>query len=199
MLFKARKKTDFASKILNILWPKKGWKRLLIYISLRVKRLPGSSHSIALGFTFGVMAAMTPLFGLHFIIGIILAWIFGVSIIASLIGNFVGNPWTFPFICILNYKVGSMFYSSDNISNISMKLISNELYLLWNAFYTFFMHLDFEGSYKFISALQLIPPMIIGSAITIFVIFGPCYLITKFIINNYKKSKLKLLNKSIEE
>ena len=51
---------------------------------------------------------MTPLFGLHFIIGIFLAWIFGASI-ASLIGNFVGNPWTFPFICILNLKIEAIF------------------------------------------------------------------------------------------
>ena len=89
MLFKQRKKIDFISRILNFFWPRNGWGRLLKYTTLRIKRLPGSPHSIALGFTFGVIAAMTPLFGLHFIIGIFLAWIFGASVIASLIGNFV--------------------------------------------------------------------------------------------------------------
>ena len=82
MLFNQRKKIDFISRILNLFWPRNGWGRLFKYTTLRIKRLPGSPHSIALGFTFGVIAAMTPLFGLHFIIGIFLAWIFGASIIA---------------------------------------------------------------------------------------------------------------------
>jgi uncharacterized protein (DUF2062 family) len=199
MLFKARKKVDLITRFLSILWPRNGWKRFLKYISLRIKRLPGTPHSIALGFTFGVMAAMTPLFGLHFIIGIVLAWIFGVSIIASIIGNFIGNPWTFPFICILNLKIGSIFYDSGNISDLNMKLISSELYLLWNAFYTFFIQLNFDDSSIFLSELQLIPSMFLGSIFTILLISGPCYFITKFIINNYKKNKLKLLNKKIKE
>ena len=130
MLFKQRKKIDFISRILHFFWPRNGWGRLFKYTTLRIKRLPGSPHSIALGFTFGVIAAMTPLFGLHFIIGIFLAWIFGASVIASLIGNCVGNPWTFPFICILNLKIGSYFYESTYISTINMKLISNEMYLI---------------------------------------------------------------------
>ena len=192
MLFKQRKKIDFISKFLNYFWPKTGWNRLFKYTTLRIKRLPGSPHTIALGFTFGVIAAMTPLFGLHFIIGILLAWIFGASIIASIIGNFVGNPWTFPFICLLNLKIGSYFYTSNYLNNINMKLISNELYLLWNSFYAFFIEFNFEGAFLFLSELKLIPPMFIGSFFTIICISAPCYFISKFIITNYKNSKIKL-------
>ena len=36
-------------------------------------------------------AALTPLFGFHFLIGIFLAWLFRVSIVASLIGNLVNS------------------------------------------------------------------------------------------------------------
>ena len=54
MLFKQRKKIDFISRILNFFWPRNGWGRLFKYTTLRIKRLPGSPHSIALGFTFGV-------------------------------------------------------------------------------------------------------------------------------------------------
>ena len=174
-----------------------GWGRLFKYTTLRIKRLPGSPHSIALGFTFGVIAAMTPLFGLHFIIGIFLAWIFGASVIASLIGNFVGNPWTFPFICILNLKIGSYFYESPYISTINMKVISNELSLLWNAFYSFFIQFNFEGAFLYLSDLKLIPPMFIGSIFTIILISFPCYFMSKFIINNYKNTRIKLRKKNI--
>ena len=197
MLFKQRKKIDFIARIFNFFWPRNGWGRLFKYTTLRIKRLPGSPHSIALGFTFGVMAAMTPLFGLHFIIGIFLAWIFGASVIASLIGNFVGNPWTFPFICILNLKIGSYFYESANISTINMKVISNELTLLWNAFYSFCIEFNFEGAFLYLSDLKLIPPMFIGSIFTIIFISLPCYFMSKFIINNYKNTRIKLRKKKI--
>ena len=197
MLFKQRKKIDFISRILNFFWPRNGWGRLFKYTTSRIKRLPGSPHSIALGFTFGVIAAMPPLFGLHFIIGIFLAWIFGASVIASLIGNFVGNPWTFPFICILNLKIGSYFYESAYISTINMKVISNELSLLWNAFYSFCIQFNFEGAFLYLSDLKLIPPMFIGSIFTIILVSFPCYFMSKFIINNYKNTRIKLRKKKI--
>ena len=194
MLFKTRQKSTFISKIFNLLWPKKGWKRIIKYISLRLKRLPGSPHSIALGFTFGVTAALTPLFGLHFLIGIFLAWLFRVSIVASLIGNLFGNPWTFPFICILNFKIGNLFYTTNDQIDINMKLLSNELYLLWNTIYKLFIELNYSQSLNYLSQLKLIPPMLLGSLFTIIVVGIPCYFISRFIITNYR-NKIKLFKK----
>ena len=194
MLFKTRQKSTFISKIFNLLWPKKGWKRIIKYISLRLKRLPGSPHSIALGFTFGVTAALTPLFGLHFLIGIFLAWLFRVSMVASLIGNLLGNPWTFPFICILNFKVGNFFYTTSDQIDINMKLLSNELYLLWNTIYKLFIELNYSQSLNYLSQLKLIPPMLLGSLFTIIVVGIPCYFISRFIITNYR-NKIKLFKK----
>ena len=194
MLFKTRQKSTFISKIFNLLWPKKGWKRIIKYISLRLKRLPGSPHSIALGFTFGVTAALTPLFGLHFLIGIFLAWLFRVSMVASLIGNLLGNPWTFPFICVLNFKVGNFFYTTSDQIDINMKLLSNELYLLWNTIYKLFIELNYSQSLNYLSQLKLIPPMLLGSLFTIIVVGIPCYFISRFIITNYR-NKIKLFKK----
>ena len=194
MLFKTRQKSTFISKIFNLLWPKKGWKRIIKYISLRLKRLPGSPHSIALGFTFGVTAALTPLFGLHFLIGIFLAWLFRVSIVASLIGNLLGNPWTFPFICILNFKVGNIFYTTSDQIDINMKLLSNELYLLWNTIYKLFIELNYSQSLNYLSQLKLIPPMLLGSLFTIILVGIPSYFISRFIITNYR-NKIKLFKK----
>ena len=194
MLFKRREKDNFIYNILYFLWPKKGWRRIIKYIALRLKRLPHSPHSIALGFTFGVSASITPFFGLHFFIGIFLAWLFRVSIFASLIGNLVGNPWTFPFIWIMNYKVGILFYSTSNVPNINMKLLSNELLLLWNGFYTFFIKFSYVDSLNNLKELQIIPPMIFGSFILIILIGMPCYFLSRLIIINYK-NKIKLLKK----
>ena len=198
MLFKARNKVNFISKIINTLWPRKGWARLIRYNSLRVKRLPGTPHSISLGFAFGVMAALTPFFGLHFLIGIFLAWIFGASIIASIIGNFVGNPWTFPFICIVNFKIGSIFYVSGDNINLTMKLISNEIYLVWNVLYKIFIEFNFLESHIYIKELQLIPAMFIGSIFTSILIAVPCYFTARFLISNYKNNKIRSRKKNIK-
>ena len=194
MLFKTREKSNFISKLFNFVWPKKGWKRIIKYTSLRLKRLPGSPHNIALGFTFGVTAALTPLFGLHFLIGIFLAWLFRVSMVASLIGNLLGNPWTFPFICILNFKVGSFFYTTSDKIEINMKLLSNELYLLWNTIYKLFIELNYIQSLNYLDQLRLIPTMMLGSLFTVIVVGIPCYFVSRFIITNYR-NKIKLLKK----
>tara|TARA_B110000238_G_scaffold198218_1_gene242391 strand:+ start:92 stop:688 length:597 start_codon:yes stop_codon:yes gene_type:complete len=191
MLFKTHQKSSFISKIFNFLWPKKGWKRIIKYTSLRLKRLPGSPHSIALGFTFGVTAALTPLFGLHFLIGIFLAWLFRVSMVASLIGNLLGNPWTFPFICIFNFKVGMIFYNSSAHIDVNMKLLSNELYLLWNTVYKLFIEFNYIQSLSYLNQLKLIPPMLLGSLFSIIIIGVPCYFLSRFIITNYR-NKIKL-------
>ena len=191
MLFKTRKKSSFISNIFNFIWPKKGWKRIIKYISLRLKRLPGSPHNIALGFTFGVTAALTPLFGLHFLIGIFLAWLFRVSMVASLIGNLLGNPWTFPFICIFNFKVGMIFYNSSAHIDVNMKLLSNELYLLWNTVYKLFIEFNYIQSLSYLNQLKLIPPMLLGSLFSIIIIGVPCYFLSRFIITNYR-NKIKL-------
>ena len=191
MLFKTHQKSNFISKIFNFLWPKKGWKRIIKYTSLRLKRLPGSPHSIALGFTLGVTAALTPLFGLHFLIGIFLAWLFRVSMVASLIGNLLGNPWTFPFICIFNFKVGMIFYNSGAHIDVNMKLLSNELYLLWNTVYKLFIEFNYIQSLSYLNQLKLIPPMLLGSLFSIIIIGVPCYFLSRFIITNYR-NKIKL-------
>ena len=67
--------------------------------------LAGSPHSIALGFSLGTAVAVTPLYGAHFLLGIFFAWLLGGSITASVIGNLIGNPWTYPFICLISFNL----------------------------------------------------------------------------------------------
>ena len=194
MLFKTRKKSNFISKAINFLWPKKGWKRIIKYISLRLKRLPGSPHNIALGFTFGVAAALTPLFGLHFLIGIFLAWLFRVSITASLIGNLFGNPWTFPFICLSNFKIGQFLYTTNDKIDINMKLLSNEFSLLWKVIYKLFIEFSYLEALTYLNQLKLIPPMLIGSLFSIILVGVPCYFLSRLIITNYR-NRIQLIKK----
>ena len=95
MLFKSRYKESFTNKINKYLWPKKGWTRAGKYLSLRIRRLPGTPHGIALGFAFGAAMSMTPIVGAHLVFALLLSWIFGGSLTATLIGTFKRIPYEF--------------------------------------------------------------------------------------------------------
>ncbi len=108
MLFKRRHKQPFWDRLLTMLWPRRGIKRSASYIWHRVARLDGSTHAIAAGFASGAAISFTPFLGLHIVLGMLLAWVTRGHILASLIGTFVGNPWSFPLIYGLTGGVGAL-------------------------------------------------------------------------------------------
>lgn len=105
-MFRRRKKIGLGVSVRDFFWPRAGWRRVGSYIVHRVKRLPGSPYSIAAGFACGAAASFTPFIGGHFILAALLAWMIGGNFIASAIGTLLGNPWTFPFIWALIYRIG---------------------------------------------------------------------------------------------
>ncbi|MCP5086962.1 MAG: DUF2062 domain-containing protein [Rhodobacteraceae bacterium] len=105
-MFKRRKQLSWGSWIKEGVYPRAGWRRVINYVGHRVKRLPGSPHKIALGFACGVFVTFSPFFGLHFLFAVLLAWVLRGNVLASLLGTFVGNPITFPFIATTSYQLG---------------------------------------------------------------------------------------------
>lgn len=97
----------------DYLWPRMGVRRYASYLWHRLGRMQGTSHSIAAGFAAGAAMSMTPLMGLHFIVSAALAWVTRGNIIVSAIGTAIGNPWTFPFIWLWTYKIGSWMMGVD--------------------------------------------------------------------------------------
>ena len=76
------------------------WHNLLANLLQRIKKLPGTTESIAIGIACGVAISFTPFLGFHMVLAAGSAWLLGGSIVASALGTIVGNPWTFPFIWI---------------------------------------------------------------------------------------------------
>jgi len=106
VLFKRRHKEPTGRKLRNWLWPERGVNRAFNYWGHRLARLPGSAHAIAAGFACGAALSFTPFLGFHFLLAMGLAFIVRGNYLASVIGTAVGNPWTFPFIFAITYKVG---------------------------------------------------------------------------------------------
>ena len=105
-MFRRRKQMSVVYQVRSIVWPERGFRRLFSYLFQRVIRLPGTPFSIASGIACGVFASFTPFLGLHFIFAAALALALRGNVLASAIGTFVGNPWTFVPIWLVSYEVG---------------------------------------------------------------------------------------------
>ncbi len=53
-----------------------------------------SPHRIAIAFATGIFIGMSPLLGIHTVLGIAVAWQFRLNRLVTLIGVYVTNPWT---------------------------------------------------------------------------------------------------------
>jgi uncharacterized protein (DUF2062 family) len=107
MLFRRRTPRNRLERLRGAVWPSNGWWRSIRYFSKRVVRLAGSPHAIALGFAAGVFVSWTPFLGLHIMLGVALAFLFGGHFLAAALGTFIGNPFTFPFMWWSSFTLGS--------------------------------------------------------------------------------------------
>ena len=105
-MFRRRKPLSALKQLRAVIWPQRGFRRLFSYLFQRIIRLPGTPASIASGFASGVAASFTPFLGLHFFLAGALALLFRGNVLASAIGTFFGNPWTFILIWLADYEVG---------------------------------------------------------------------------------------------
>lgn len=121
MVFKRRDKLPWGDRIKEFFAPKKGWRRGIEYLSLRMQRLPDSANSISLGFACGVYASFTPFFGFHFVIAAALAWLLRSNLYASAVGTFFGNPITFGFIMWASLSFGEWIMGIDTALAEHMK------------------------------------------------------------------------------
>lgn len=109
-MFQRRHPLSLMQKLKEFFWPSMGFKRSLIYVKHRLVRLSDSTHKIAIGLAIGCGISFTPIVGTHFIQAGILAYLFGGNMFSAIIGTFVGNPWTFPFMWWSAIKFGSFLF-----------------------------------------------------------------------------------------
>jgi uncharacterized protein len=108
MLFRRREAESFLDRIRVHLWPRRSWIRSSRYVVYRLRRLSDTPHAVALGFAIGVFTAVTPFLGTHMVMALFLAWVIGGSMVAALLGTFLGNPLTYPLIWYSTYEVGNL-------------------------------------------------------------------------------------------
>jgi uncharacterized protein len=91
-----------------------------------------SPHKVAQAFAMGIFIGMSPLLGLHTILGIVLAWQLRLNKLVTLIGVYVTNPWTIVPIYTFATWFGAKILGVSNIippmdwAHMTCKALFNE-------------------------------------------------------------------------
>ena len=125
-MFKRRNPQTFFERLRQFLWPREGWGRATKYLWQRTVRLSGTPHSIALGLAIGAFASANPILGTHIIWCAIIIYFVGGNFIAAVLGTWVGNPASFPFIWLATFNTGN-FLLGRNADDRELPQLSVEL------------------------------------------------------------------------
>ena len=139
-----------------------------------------TSGSLAIGVASGVAASFLPFIGLHFLIAALLALLFRGNVLASAIGTLFGNPWTFLFIWVADYRLGLWLLQQ---SGFGSQLTAFNLQQLAEVMIIFFHFFTFSGGVDWHQVAetfeQVFLPMSIGgtvlAVVSWFIAFVLCY------------------------
>jgi uncharacterized protein (DUF2062 family) len=93
-------------------------------------------HKIAASFSLGVFIGMSPLLGMHTLLGIVFAWQFKLNKLVTLIGVYVTNPWTIVPIYTFGTWIGTKLLGVSqsipkmNWSHMTLKILIHEFEFL---------------------------------------------------------------------
>ncbi len=134
----------------------------------RLLALDDTPERIALAFSLGVFLAFSPLLGFHTILGLTIAFVFGLNRAAVLIGVFVNNPWTIVPIYTAGAYLGWYLFGFPTPPTLPD--------LSWNNLWHF-------GYWRSLfKEARVLRPLILGSTILCFVAAGVSYPLSLWVI-----------------
>jgi uncharacterized protein (DUF2062 family) len=99
----------------------------------QVIAIKDSPKKIALSFAIGVFLGMSPLLGLHTVLGIVFAWLFRLNKFVTIVGVYVTNPWTIIPIYTFATWVGARILGIDHLipdvdwNAVTLTMLMNEM------------------------------------------------------------------------
>ena len=117
-MFQRRNPRTLLQKLREVFWPSMGWVRAFHYVKHRLLRLSDTNYGIAAGLASGACVSFTPFMGTHFIQALGIAYITRGNYLASVVGTFWGNPWTFPFLFAASHYVGTYVLNLFGVAHI---------------------------------------------------------------------------------
>ncbi|PIB23256.1 hypothetical protein BFP76_09600 [Amylibacter kogurei] len=201
-MFKRRNPLSYWESFKEAFYPRSGWRRAIEYMGHRIKRLPDTPHRIALGFASGAFVCFSPFFGFHFFIAAFVAFILRGNVLASLLGTFIGNPITFPFIATISYRTGLWIlgYARDETVWHKIKHGFGEAgRAMWGNVRALFGYepSNWDGIFEFFSKIMV--PYMVGGIIPGLITAVATYFISKPLIVAYQKRRRAKLLAKIQE
>lgn len=101
-----------------------------IKLILSVKDTP---HRISMAFALGIFIGMSPFFGVHTVLGLLVAYVFRLNKLATIVGVYVTNPWTIIPIYTFSTWVGGKCLGVEELlpgvdwRNITFSVLMNDL------------------------------------------------------------------------
>ncbi|KAB2942828.1 MAG: DUF2062 domain-containing protein [Hyphomicrobium sp.] len=123
---------QFEGRLAMVLAPPRWrWAQSLRTAGRRLVNLRASPHEIALGCALGAFVSITPLLGVQTFLAVVLALMLRASVPAAVIGTFVGNPLSWPFIWVSTYVMGLQIVGLEGAFDPSA--VQRNVLLLWGA------------------------------------------------------------------
>ena len=198
-MFRRRKPLSALKQLRAVIWPERGFRRLFSYLFQRIIRLPGTPASIASGFASGIAASFTPFLGLHFILAGALAMLFRGNVLASAIGTFFGNPWTFILIWLADYEVGLGIIRAFGFGADLHVLSIDELVAIMANIIRF---LSFTGNISWANLSrdieQVFMPLLIGGTVLGAIAWVASFLMTLWAVKGWRLHRTKRLSKAVQ-
>ena len=97
----------------------------------RLLRQRATAHEIALGCALGAFVSITPLLGVQTLMAIVMAFLLRASVPAAIVGTFIGNPLSWPFIWVSTYLMGLQMVGLEGAFDPAA--VQRNIELLWNA------------------------------------------------------------------
>jgi len=98
------------------MWRRWGLMRQAKLNLLRFIRLSGTPDEIAKGFALGIFIGMTPTFGFQMALAIFAAFLLRENKLAAVLGVWITNPVTAPFIYAAEYELGRRLLQLEPLS-----------------------------------------------------------------------------------
>ena len=198
-MFRRRKPLSALKQLRAVIWPERGFRRLFSYLFQRIIRLPGTPASIASGFASGIAASFTPFLGLHFILAGALAMLFRGNVLASAIGTFFGNPWTFILIWLADYEVGLRVIHTFGFGADLQVLSIDELVAIMGNVIRF---LSFTGNMPWANLSrdieQVFMPLLIGGTVLGAIAWVASFLMTFWAVKCWRLHRANRLLKAVQ-
>jgi uncharacterized protein len=198
-MFRRRKPLSVLKQLRAVIWPERGFRRLFSYLIQRIIRLPGTPASIASGFASGVAASFTPFLGLHFILAGALALLLRGTVLASAIGTFFGNPWTFILIWLADYEVGlGVIHAFGYGASLHVLSIDELGAIMGNVMRL----LSFTGNTTWADLSrdieQVFMPMLIGGMVLGVIAWVSSFVLTLWAVKGWRLHRAKRLLKAVQ-